>query len=254
MQRKSMGIVPVDIYEAEEAVRALKEKIVRNEKSVLYFINAHCYNLAQKNLAYRSTLNSADFLLNDGIGIQLGAKLFGFKVKENLNGTDFIPKLLKAAGKNGFSVYLLGSKEDVANRAADNLFTNIPEINIVGCRDGYFEDAENDQVVDAVNKTKPDILIVGRGVPLQELWIAANRERLNAKIIIGAGAFLDFASAKVKRAPKVFRLLKMEWIFRLLLEPRRLWKRYLIGNFLFFIHVVNNKYKYRLAQVSGKKL
>ena len=252
MPKNQLGNIAMDNMDVEEGLAALERNLVSHKKTTVYFLNAHCYNIAQKDAEYRTIINQADYLLNDGIGIMLGARIFGFQLKENLNGTDFIPELLKLASKKRYTAYLLGAGTGVAGKAAEKLKLAIPGIQIVGARSGYFSEKENDEIVHKINQLAPDILIVGRGVPIQEKWISENKEALKATIILGVGAYIDFASGRIPRAPRMMRRLKMEWVYRLLLEPRRMWKRYLIGNLQFFYYVVKNKNLInRKAEVQG---
>lgn len=252
MPKRQIGNVAMDNMNVEEGLAALERNLNSHKKTTVYFLNAHCYNIAQKDFEYRNIINQADFLLNDGIGIMLGARMFGVQLKENLNGTDFIPELLKLASEKRYTAYLLGAGNGVAGKAADKLRATIPGIRIVGSRSGYFSKKANEEIVREINQLAPDILIVGRGVPIQEKWIYDNKESLKATIILGVGAYIDFASGRIPRAPLFMRRLKMEWVYRLLLEPRRMWKRYLIGNILFFYYLMKNKnLMNRKAEIQG---
>lgn len=210
----------------------------------LFFVNAHCFNLAQANESYRQAIRAADIVLNDGIGIKIGSWFTSVKIRENLNGTDFIPKLLQQASQDQKSVFFMGGKEGVAEKATQNLKKNIPDLCVRGCSDGYFS---NDQeVIDRINQSKADILVVGMGVPRQELWISQHKSQLKyVKLAIAGGAILDFLSGQIPRAPKWMRILSLEWLFRLYIEPQRLWRRYLVGNVIFFYHIFRLKFKGR---------
>lgn len=204
----------------------------------IFFLNAHCFNIAQKNLKYRKALNNSDLLLNDGIGIKLASYLAGVKIMENLNGTDLIPEILSLAANNRKKVFFLGGKDGVAEKASQMIKDRMPEIQITGCLSGYFSNKEENEVLEKVNNSGAELLVLGMGVPKQELWASVNKEKLeNIKIIIAGGAILDFLSGRVKRAPLWMRKMNMEWVFRLISEPVRLWKRYIIGNVLFFFHI-----------------
>lgn len=240
MERKRLGNVDVCVTEEQEVLHVVEQVIRRKEQVTLYYLNAHCFNLAQGDEEYRRILNEADLLLNDGIGVELGAKMNGFSFPENLNGTDLTPKLLHLAAEKGFSVYLLGAERQVIEKAVAQIARKWPTLHVVGYRDGFFA-ADDPAVVQEVNRLQPDLLIVGMGVPRQEKWISRHRAALNAHVITGVGAFFDFTSGNVRRAPRFVRAVKMEWAFRLLLEPKRLWRRYIIGNVAFFYHVVKAK-------------
>jgi len=230
----------LDLHSAE-GVANLLEEMYRSEKpNTVFFLNAHCFNVAQSNSEYFRALHQSDLVLNDGIGIKIAASKAGIDIIENLNGTDLIPRIIGQAYTLGKGIYLLGGKEGIAKQAATQLENTYPGIRITGSRSGYFSAAEEKVILAEANRS--DLLILGMGVPFQETWAHRNKENLkNVKLIVAGGAILDFLSGNVKRAPEWLRKLKMEWIFRLLLEPRRLWKRYLIGNIRFFIYLIKLK-------------
>lgn len=211
------------------------------------FLNAHCGNVMAKDATYADALATADMVLPDGIGVELAAKFCGKRFRENLNGTDFTPALLKAAAAKGLTVYLLGARPGVAQDAARKLCLSIPGLRIVGTRDGYGGLADEDAAIAAINAARPDILITALGVPMQDVWLARNAPRLNARITMGVGALLDFLSGRVRRAPALVRRLRGEWVWRLACEPRRMAKRYLVGNFAFLARAG----AHALAQLEG---
>lgn len=234
--------INIDIFDTPGALLICREFLNSVENHLIYFINAHCFNLAQKDHAYLNALNTAEIVLNDGIGISLGARHAGVVLKENMNGTDFIPKLLELAGKEGKNVYLLGGKEGIASNAKLKVEQKYPELKVCGCRNGYFDFYHDDEVIKDIVDKKTDLLIVGMGVPRQELWLAKNKDRLTGvKISIAGGAILDFISENVVRAPKWMRKTGTEWVFRLLQEPVRLFKRYAIGIPLFYYYIYKLK-------------
>lgn len=197
------------------------------------FMNAHCFNVMARDRQYAAAVNSADFLLPDGIGVSLAAKMTGQALAANLNGTDFVPKLLEEAAKHGKSVYLFGSAPGTADKAASNLIRKIPGLHIAGTRNG-FEQAQNDaEVIADINASGADIVLVALGVPMQELWLHRNAPYIHADLTMGVGAALDFLAGNVTRAPAWVRKVRCEWIWRLAMEPRRLAKRYLQGNVSF---------------------
>ncbi len=241
LSKGSIGNISVSLVNRTEALNELWSRMEENKKSRLFFVNAHCYNLSQKDRRYEDCLEQAEIVLNDGIGIQLGAKVFGIRFEENLNGTDFSPILLTESRDRGLTVFLLGAKPGIAERAAANLKDSIQGLSIVGTHHGYFEDSA--AMVRMINAADPDILIVGMGVPQQEKWITEHFDALNARIVAGVGAFIDFAAGRVSRAPRWMRICRMEWMYRLMLEPGRMWRRYLVGNFKFFYYIIRNKWQ-----------
>jgi exopolysaccharide biosynthesis WecB/TagA/CpsF family protein len=195
------------------------------------FMNAHCFNVMARNRQYAAAVNSSDFLLPDGIGVALAAKMTCHNLTANLNGTDFIPALLKEAAKMGKSVYLFGGTPGTAIKAADNLIHEIPGLQIAGTRDGFAQAQNDAEIIADINASGADIVLVALGVPMQELWLHRNAPYIDAELTMGVGAALDFFAGNVTRAPAWVRKAKCEWVWRLAQEPRRLAKRYLQGNF-----------------------
>ncbi|MFK7754307.1 MAG: WecB/TagA/CpsF family glycosyltransferase [Sedimentitalea sp.] len=197
------------------------------------FMNAHCFNVMSQDRQYAAAVNSADFLLPDGIGVALAAKMTGHDLSANLNGTDFIPALLQEAAKLGKSVYLFGGTPGTADTAANNLIHKIPGLQIAGTRNGFGEAQNDAEIIADINASGADIVLVALGVPMQELWLHRHAPYIDAELTMGVGAALDFFAGNVARAPAWVRKAKCEWVWRLAQEPRRLAKRYLLGNFNF---------------------
>lgn len=204
------------------------------------FVNAHCVNLAATDAEYRAALSSAELLLPDGAGVELAARLHGKRFAANLNGTDLCPLVLARAAECGRPVYLLGGRPGVADAAAAILMQRYPSLRVVGTRDGY-AGARDTDVIEAINDSGADILLVAMGVPLQDVWLARHHDKLKPGLVIGVGAFLDFSAGRVRRAPRWMRRIRLEWLWRLGLEPRRLFGRYVIGNALFLWRAIRHR-------------
>ena len=216
--------------EQSDTIDALLEG---NAKRTAHFINAHCVNTAMREDEYARALAEADMLLPDGSGIALAARLSGQRLTANLNGTDLFLPLCRAASERGIGVYLLGARPGVAEAAAARAVSAVPGLEISGTHDGYFSEDQQAAVIEAVNASGAGILLVAMGVPQQELWVHQNRELLSPRLVMGVGAQFDFHSGRINRAPAVLRRAGCEWIWRLAFEPRRLARRYLIGNPVF---------------------
>ncbi|WP_240722338.1 WecB/TagA/CpsF family glycosyltransferase [Poseidonocella sp. HB161398] len=202
-------------------------------RSRVAFVNAHCCNVRARDPGYADALETADLLLPDGIGVELAGRMQGLRLKENLNGTDFVPALLREAAERGMTVFLLGAAPGVARDAADRLCRDIPGLRIAGTRDGYEGMRDEADAIDEINRSGADIVLAALGVPFQDLWLARNARRLRARILMGVGALFDFLSGRVRRAPEALRKARLEWAWRLAGEPRRLARRYLAGNAAF---------------------
>ncbi len=216
---------------------------LNGQRNTVYFLNAHCANIRARHRFYAQALARADYVFPDGIGVEIAAKMCGDHITTNLNGTDLVPELLQEAGRKGLSVFLLGARPDVAQAAADKLEASCPGLKIAGVRDGYAQSANNRQTIDHINASGADIVLVAKGVPLQELWIDQHRDQLQAQLVMGVGALFDFVSGMVPRAPEPIRKARAEWLYRLCCEPKRMARRYLVGNAAFLsrasLHAVN---------------
>ncbi len=234
----------IDLMDTREALTEFEILFDAKElqTQLVYFINAHCFNVSLKNKNYLKALHQAHFVFNDGIGIKIGARFAGIDLIENMNGTDLIPKIIHLACEKSKSIFLLGAKEGIAIKAADNLRKRYPGINIVGTSSGFFSDSS--AVVEEINKSGAELLIVGMGVPRQELWLADHQSKLETvKIAVAGGAILDFLSETVKRAPLWMQKAGIEWLYRFYQEPRRLFERYFIGNLKFLFAIFKYKKK-----------
>lgn len=232
----------MDVMDVQEVMKRCENFFSSPKAHTIFFLNAHCFNVAQKNPDYHHALNQADLLLNDGIGLEIASRLSPFRFKENLNGTDLIPKILHLASVNQKKIFLLGGEEGVVTRAAEKIKEQNPEAHIAGHHSGFFSQEQEQDVIEKIRVSGARILVIGMGVPKQELWAHRNKELLKSvNIIIAGGAVLDFISGKVNRAPAWIRKIHMEWVFRLMMEPRRMWKRYLVGNVVFFWNILRIK-------------
>ncbi len=228
----------IDVTTTTEVLAVCNDYFYSDSPRCLFFLNAHCFNIAQKDPLYREAINNSDLLLNDGIGIKLASRISGIHLKENLNGTDLIPRIIDLAEELQVKVFLLGSREHVSFRAAGKLRHTNPQLIIAGWHSGYFSPEEEPDIIRKINDSGAALLILGMGVPKQELWAVQNKAELNnVKLIIAGGAILDFISGEIRRAPVWLRKISMEWLYRLYIEPRRMWKRYLMGNNVFFFNI-----------------
>lgn len=196
------------------------------------FVNAHCVNLAFNDATYRAALDTADLLLPDGVGMDIAARWHSARFAANLNGTDLCPLLLTSAAQRGLSVFLLGGQNGVAADAARALVRRLPDLRVVGTLDG-FSGADPDIAIPTINTSGADILLVAMGVPKQDIWLAQHAHVLRPRLVMGVGALFDFLACRVPRAPVWVRHARLEWAWRLAVEPRRMFGRYVIGNATF---------------------
>lgn len=237
--RRILGI-RVASLKRDEAMSLLSAHLASRIFTKVSFLNAHNANIACSDKAFAAALE--DFLvLADGIGVDIASRwLYGLPFPDNLNGTDFVPALLKATDKP-LTVALLGAKQASVDLAAGRLADIAPQHRYVVIHDGYFSADEEPEIVGQIGELRPDILLVAMGVPRQELWIERNLKPEHCTLPIAVGALLDFLSGSTPRAPMWMRRLRLEWLFRLVLEPGRLWRRYIVGNPLFLYRVLRQK-------------
>jgi N-acetylglucosaminyldiphosphoundecaprenol N-acetyl-beta-D-mannosaminyltransferase len=201
---------------------------------VLY-VNVHCMNVFARDPAYREILERADLVYCDGTGVRIAAWVARQRLPERMTGADWIEDLAGLAQQSGMRLYLLGGLPTTARRAADILRERHPGLQIVGTGSGYGAGSEE---IARINAARPDILLVGMGTPRQEKWIAANRDAIDVPVVWAVGALFDFVSGKIPRGPRWMTEHGLEWVCRLAAEPRKLWRRYLIGNPLFLLRVL----------------
>jgi N-acetylglucosaminyldiphosphoundecaprenol N-acetyl-beta-D-mannosaminyltransferase len=202
------------------------------------FVNADCANIAYRDLHYRAVLRRAGLVLADGIGLKLAGRLLGRDVRENVNGTDLFPRLCQMLEQHTLSLYLLGARPGVARAVAAWVEQHYPQLPLAGYRDGYFVVEELPAVIAAIQATGARVLLVALGAPRQDVWLAEHLTECGAAVGIGVGGLFDFYSGRLPRAPLWMREVGMEWSFRLLIEPRRMWRRYIVGNNLFLWRVL----------------
>jgi exopolysaccharide biosynthesis WecB/TagA/CpsF family protein len=220
--------VRIDVLSPDQALEWLATPAAASPRQLAY-VNAHSLNLAYTDAQFRSALQRCDLLLNDGVGLALGARMRGVSFPANLHGSDFTLRILRLAARRRWRVFLYGGRPGVAAAAAQVLRARIDQLEIVGVQDGYVNDSPA-QTAKKIANTHADVLIVALGQPAQELWLDEYLQLTGCRLGLGVGAFLDFTSGRVPRAPQWMNTLGVEWVFRLLHEPRRLWQRYLIGN------------------------
>ena len=247
MERLYLLNLPVDSCSMEEAVDTVlafargerKSGIPDRTCARIYFLNAHCGNVASRVPAYREALRRADLVFPDGSGVKLGGKLQGTPIAENINGTDMFPLLMEAMAEEHLRVFFVGAKRSVIARLVQEVSRRWPGVDLTGWTVGYF--TEDREVVEAVRLFGADLVFVAMGVPRQELWIDACADSTGARAALAVGGLFDFFSGLMPRAPSWMRRLGIEWIFRLAMEPGRMWRRYIIGNFAFVARILGRR-------------
>lgn len=212
--------VGFDNVTVRQAALRAAEIIGSGEKTYVVTPNPEIVWNSRRNSDLHAAIDGADLVLPDGIGIILAARILGTPLREKVPGIDFAAKLLEMLSHSGGSVFLLGAKPGVAEEAGRRLAEAHPGLVIAGAADGYFTDGA--PVIKRINDARPDLLLVCLGSPKQELWMAANLDKLNVHLCAGLGGSLDVFAGTVSRAPAFFRKLELEWLYRLICEPRRI--------------------------------
>nr|WP_036880796.1 WecB/TagA/CpsF family glycosyltransferase [Xylanibacter oryzae] len=216
-------------------------------KKLINTINAHSYNMAQKDDFFAEALNNGDALIPDGISILKAYKWKHWKnaPKERIAGADLFNIEMERLNNNGGKCFFLGSSETVLSLIRKRAAIEYPNIKVVTYSPPYkpeFDDDENRNMIEAVNRENPDLLWIGMTAPKQEKWAYQHWNELNINCHCGTiGAVFDFYAGTVKRAPIWWQQHGLEWLYRLIMEPRRMWKRYIIGNAMFLWNILGEK-------------
>lgn len=235
--------VRIDNTTRDGAIRTIESTLTGLTPQVtLSFVNADCLNKATHSEDYRKALAASTMVLSDGIGLKIAGSWLGRNIRQNVNGTDLFPELCELLNARGASLYLYGARPEVVQELAWRIGEQYPQIYLCGAEDGYH--AKPEVVAQQIGAARPDVLLVAMGAPQQDIFIHRYRDVLCTKVAMGVGGLFDFYSGRVPRAPQWMRDAGLEWVYRFLQEPQRMWRRYLIGNGLFLARVWAEKFGY----------
>lgn len=231
--------VPVANTSMEAALRRLEALMASVDGRVhsIFFVNAHTLNLASRDPGYRRVLLSADCIFGDGTGVRWAARLRGVRLEDNVNGTDLVPRLLRAPSGASRRLFLLGASPEAIRRAASHAERAFRAWTLVGHHHGYVDPTESQRVVEQVNAAHPHLLLVGMGNPRQEQWIHRHQAQLKVPLCIAVGGLFDYWAGDLDRAPAWLRRAGLEWVHLMLRQPRKV-PRYLLGNPAFLLRVL----------------
>lgn len=245
MSRMKFLNIELDNLTMDEAIGRIDELVINKKPSYVVTPNVDHIVKLEKDMEFREVYDSADLILTDGMPLLWISHLKKNPIKEKVSGSDLFPKVCELAAKKNYSIFLLGAAEGVAARAANNLKNKYEGLRIAGTYSpSYgFEKNENEieYIINLINECKPDILAVGLGAPKQEKFIFKYKDILNVPVSLAIGASIDFEADNIERAPKWMQKSGLEWFYRLIKEPRRMFKRYLIDDIKIFKLVL--KYK-----------
>lgn len=225
---------------------------INESKKLITTLNAHSFNTLHSDPDFREAIKSSDLLLPDGISVVWAVRFLNGPYLKKIAGEELFYYEMQRIQKEKGRCFFLGSSEKTLNLIRERAEKEYPELNIHFYSPPFkpeFSEEENQEMINAINEFEPDVLFIGMTAPKQEIWAYKHYTRINAGHICCIGAVFDFYAGTVKRAPAWMISLGMEWLYRLLKEPRRLWRRYLIGNAIFISYilkekiVINNKYK-----------
>lgn len=219
-----------------EAIQNIDEMIQKNRKGYIVTPNVDHVVKLQKDDEFRKVYSKASLVLTDGMPIVWGSRLTGNRIVERVAGSDLMPELCRYAWESGKRIFILGAGPGIAAKAAEKLKERFKGIMIDTYSPSYgFEKnkEENDNIIFMINEVKPDILFVGVGAPKQEKWLYNNLDKLDVKIGLGIGASIDFIAGNIKRAPRWMQKCGLEWFYRFISDPGRLFKRYFIEDMAF---------------------
>jgi alpha-1,3-mannosyltransferase len=228
--------VPILVKTSTEAIDLLDRQVVREKPAIVVFANAHTLNSTAIDRRVHSILDRS-IVFNDGIGVDLASRLlFGKAFPENLNGTDFIPHYLRNS-KHRYRVFLLGGQPGVAVTAAGRLAKMAAQHDFVGSCHGFYSKNELPNIIAHIRRSRADILLVAMGNPHQETWLNEHLKHTGCRLGFGVGGLFDFMACAVPRAPPWVQAARIEWAYRLLQQPARLWRRYLVQMPIFLMRV-----------------
>ena len=213
--------VMIDNITMSEAVNRLLSFLDEEKNHTVYTPNSEIIMKAHRDADLKNTLNASDMLVADGAGVVLASKILGNRLTEKVSGIDLVKNLFSYTFKKEISFFFLGGKNGVAQEAKEKVCDLYPGVKVTGCNDGYFSPEQEKDIIDKINSSNADILLVGLGAPKQEKWIHKNKENLKVKVCIGIGGALDVFAGRAKLAPDFFRRNGLEWLYRLYKEPWR---------------------------------
>src|SRR3954462_612089 len=225
-----IGKIRVDRISLEHMLSGIADAIVSKKSRTIFYANSYAVTLAEQEPSFAAAMGKADAVFCDGYGVYAASRVLGAPVPERFAWPDWIEQLGAICRDRGASMFFLGAREGVAAEAGRRLELAVPGLRVHSHHGHFAKDDESSRaVIDAVNSSGAAVLLVGFGMPLQELWITKHRAELQPTIVFAVGAMFDYVAGNVVRGPRWLTQHGFEWLTRLAIEPRRLWRRYLLG-------------------------
>lgn len=225
--------VPVDNVSMQQSLDLVEELISEGGSHSIIAVNPEKVIKAQQDPYLAKRLASARLLIPDGIGVVLAARILGLAKMKRVAGAELMPEICGLANDNGYRIFLFGASPEVNQKARENLEIRYPDIQIVGNRDGFLKEEDMPSLVQQINETEAQILFIALGSPKQELWMEKYLPQLNVNVCQGVGGTFDVISGNVRRAPYIFRKLHLEWMYRLLANPKRILRQTALPKFVY---------------------
>lgn len=234
--------IPVHNISEDDTVTAVERLIDAGGSHYAAVVNAAKIVAANKEPGLKKALAEADLVTADGMSVVWASSLLGRPLKQRVAGIDLFERLVERAAGRGWSVYFLGASDESVRAVVERLTKDHPALRVAGYRNGYFDSSESVAIAGAIKRSSADLLFVAMGSPKQEYWIASNLDLTGVRFALGVGGSFDHVSGLARRAPGWMQRSGLEWLYRLIREPRRLWRRYLIGNSVFFWLILRQRF------------
>ncbi|HFI0063399.1 TPA: WecB/TagA/CpsF family glycosyltransferase [Streptococcus suis] len=236
--------VSIDPLTMSETIQKVDEEYIQAKTPLhLMGVNADKINLCQSDQRLMTIVNECGIINADGASVVLAGKYLGIDIPERVAGIDLMQELLKLCQEKGYSTYFLGAKEEVLQKMLSNFREQYPELQIAGSRNGYFSDDELPKIMDSIRLASPFVVFVGITSPKKEYIVEEFIDNGLNSVFMGVGGSFDVLSGTIPRAPKWMQNLNLEWLFRVANEPRRLFKRYFVGNMIFIRQIIKERNK-----------
>jgi N-acetylglucosaminyldiphosphoundecaprenol N-acetyl-beta-D-mannosaminyltransferase len=232
-RRVNVAGVYIDNLSEDETLSRIGELIAGGGSHYMTVVNAAKVVAARRDERLRDRLAKAALVTADGMSVVWASRLVGDPLKQRVTGIDIFERLVSYAAGRGLSVYFFGARDPSVRGVVEHFTARFPDLRVAGYRDGYFDEAEEAEIAEKIRRSRADLLFVALGSPRQEEWISRHLDATGARFALGVGGSFDHLSGLQRRAPAWMQRAGLEWLHRFAREPRRLWRRYLIGNTLF---------------------
>lgn len=233
----------IDVLTSKETIDLVEIYVKKKIPLHLMGVNADKINTLKDDVILKNIVNGCGIINADGASVVLASKFLGEPLPERVAGIDLMMSLIDLSAEKGYSIYLLGAKQDVVEKTAEVLLKQYPGLKIGGFRNGYFKEGDWDNVSEEIKSVNPDFVFVGITSPLKEYLIEYLQGQGHCSVFMGVGGSFDVISGQIPRAPLWMQKMNLEWLFRVIQEPKRLFKRYFVGNTVFIQNVLTDKVK-----------